>query len=419
MKREERENNLKLAANKRKTFTQHGEPGAKLKPTFDQMVKCLQHTNKNLAKFYDLKRVVLNEEEEPENPEKDEAQNIMRFGRHTVLPAFWQLLIHLVKIRRRFSIIFHAFGSEQEDLQLVQRQLNLFCEGKHPAYSGQMKTPKPPPMNGDKNSQSYILKEEHWGVMDRFSGRLEFAKRSERGLKQEEPPAEAEGEEAKPVEPAEPADVEFKPTVYEFPPATDSNRFVYAGMMKQILEETNTVAIVDDRDYWVAQQHESKAGKLLLVDHAGGFALVDNVQHIFFDGHIAADSLGRVDVRDLVSGEPLSLQTVNDLFVHRVNFFSAIVDPEYYIKAVETCDISLSKAILDSRKFPGLKHGESPPSAEDLKDLTPKEYLYKTVIPALLPALEACQRDRPSDPIEFIAFYLLRHPHQYSKTLKA
>jgi protein dpy-30 len=56
---------------------------------------------------------------------------------------------------------------------------------------------------------------------------------------------------------------------------------------------------------------------------------------------------------------------------------------------------------------------------EVLKTLPPKDYLYRTIIPALVPALEACQRDRPADPIEFIAFYMLRHPKQYSKALKA
>merc|ERR1712107_279354 len=80
---------------------------------------------------------------------------------------------------------------------------------------------------------------------------------------------------------------------------------------------------------------------------------------------------------------------------------------DYYIKALEECRLNMSKCIVESRRVPG--HVEKP-TREMLKALPPKEYLYRTVIPALLPALEQCQRIRPPDPIEFIAFYMLRHP---------
>merc|ERR1712136_327807 len=124
------------------------------------------------------------------------------------------------------------------------------------------------------------------------------------------------------------------------------------------------------------------AGKPLLVDWAGGFAET-KVQHIFFDGHIRLDDAHCVDVRDVVSGEPIPFEVADKVFLHRTNFFHAVVDPDYYIKALQ-----------------------------------PKEYLYRTVIPALLPALEQCQRIRPPDPIEFIAFYMLRHPQGYNKTIQ-
>ncbi|CDJ54243.1 Dpy-30 motif containing protein, putative [Eimeria brunetti] len=43
-------------------------------------------------------------------------------------------------------------------------------------------------------------------------------------------------------------------------------------------------------------------------------------------------------------------------------------------------------------------------------------YLMETVVPVLYPALEAVLRDRPDDPLAYLAFYLLRHSTGYSRT---
>lgn len=48
--------------------------------------------------------------------------------------------------------------------------------------------------------------------------------------------------------------------------------------------------------------------------------------------------------------------------------------------------------------------------------LSDSNYLVETIIPVLYPALEAVLRDRPEDPLAFLAFYLLRHATGYSRT---
>jgi hypothetical protein len=210
-----------------------------------------------------------------------------------------------------------------------------------------------------------------------------------------------------------PIPVPFEPTVYEFPPYHKAHE----GLMYHILDKANTCAIVDDFDFWKAKDRAGDASKLLLVNHGGGYAET-KVQHIFFDGHIQKGNSYSVDVRDVVSGQPLSFAEADNAYMHRVDFYQACLDPEYFIKALKTCEMNMSTKILDSRRVLDDKvtQKERP---EELKSLPPKEYLYRTVMPALLPALEACQRDRPADPIEFISFYMLRHTQQYSKTLKA
>merc|ERR1719498_585209 len=239
--------------------------------------------------------------------------------------------------------------------------------------------------------------------MNRMSGRFEFSNRAASSA-----PAEPMiGDDGLPIP------VAFEPTVYEFPPYHKAHE----GLMHHILEQANTCAIVDDHEYWKEQDCKATSGKLLLVNYGGGLAET-KVQHIFFDGHIQKDNAYCVDVRDVVNGEPLPFAEADDVYMHRVDFYQACLDGEYFMKALKTCETKMSQKILESRRVAEEKaaQGEKP---ETLKSLPPKEYLYRTVIPALLPALEACQRDRPADPIEFIAFYMLRHTQQYSKTLKA
>ncbi|CAK9000178.1 unnamed protein product [Durusdinium trenchii] len=402
MEEQAREENLRLAAEKRERFTMPGEPGSKFRSMFDQMIKNLQHSNKALAKAFDIKKVFLKEEELPEDAAKSEAQNIMRFGRHQILPSFWNLLIQLTKQQRRFSVVLRSFNEEQ--LIQAQKELQLFVQCQHPAYNGQNKTHKPPLMDGNKGSRDLRLTASAIGRMDRMSGALRFRDRP-----QEQASTEASEEAAE-----NPADSVFRPTEYAFPPYHEA----YSGLMHQVLETANTAAIVDDLAFWDAHERDFTAGKMLLIDRAE-----TKVQHIFFDGNIEKEDANCVDVRDAVKGEPIPLEESSNIYLHRVDFFQAVTDIDYFVKATEACELKRSMKIVEDRRSEGIARAlsdqERKQASEEAAAMTPKEWLYRNVIPALLPALEACQRDRPEDPIEFIAFYMLRHSKQYSKTLKA
>ncbi|KAJ4460134.1 putative protein dpy-30 [Paratrimastix pyriformis] len=45
----------------------------------------------------------------------------------------------------------------------------------------------------------------------------------------------------------------------------------------------------------------------------------------------------------------------------------------------------------------------------DVQALPIRAYLDQTVVPLLLQALSALVRERPADPVEYVAAYLLRH----------
>jgi len=396
-----RKENERVAEEKKNSCTNPGEPCVKFRPMFDQVVKNLVHANKALQKAYDIKKCYLDEKDVPEDPSLDDQRNILRYGRFQIIPAFFNMVIQLTKDRRRFSLVFRVYNADQ--LPLVQREMRLLCDGKHPAYSGQNKTQKPPPMNGDKQSRDLLLSDENIGRMSRMSGRLEFSTRPANSV----PVEPVLGEDGFPMP------IAFEPTVYEFPPYHKAHE----GLMHHILDKANTCAIVDDHDFWKEKNRQATAGKLLLVNYGGGLAET-KVQHIFFDGHIQKRDAYCVDVRDVVNGDPLSFEEADDVYMHRVDFYQACLDGDYFTKALKNCETKMSQKILESRRVADEMAAQSE-KPEVLKSLPPKEYLYRTVIPALMPALEACQRDRPADPLEYIAFYMLRHTHQYNKTLKA
>jgi hypothetical protein len=403
-------------------FTNPSEPGQKFRPMYDQMVKCLTFS-KQLLKGYNINKVVMNEEDLPEDKTQEDWANITRFGRFQILPAFWKLLDILVREKRRFSIVFRSFG--KDEIPMVQKELKYYCQGQHPCYNNGNKTRKPPNMSGEKGSKDYRLQEEYIGQMDRMGQKLEFIQRNAEKKKQEEA---GEKKDAAEADAAAEADVgedlleggpTFTPTVYEFD-GVDHPPFhkAYAGLSHEILEEVCTSAIQDDYEYWVGKGRTAKAGKLLLVDDAE-----TKVQHIFFDGHVQGNDAHCVDVRNVVNGEQIPLEEAKDIYCHRVNLWSAITDEQYFVKQVAASELKMSQRIVARKKAKQTLEEAMGPAEllallKDKDKVPPKEYLYRTVIPALLPALEVAQRDRPEDPISYIAFYMLRHQKQYTKTIK-
>ncbi|BES98506.1 single-organism cellular process [Nesidiocoris tenuis] len=53
------------------------------------------------------------------------------------------------------------------------------------------------------------------------------------------------------------------------------------------------------------------------------------------------------------------------------------------------------------------------PSKVDLMSLPTKQYLDQTVVPILLQGLQLLAKERPSDPINYLAAYLLKNKSQY------
>eukprot|EP00088_Acartia_fossae_P032125 TRINITY_DN32930_c0_g1_i1.p1 TRINITY_DN32930_c0_g1~~TRINITY_DN32930_c0_g1_i1.p1 ORF type:complete len:101 (+),score=15.66 TRINITY_DN32930_c0_g1_i1:37-339(+) len=69
-----------------------------------------------------------------------------------------------------------------------------------------------------------------------------------------------------------------------------------------------------------------------------------------------------------------------------------------------------TKRSLDSEDSSG---PSSKKSRSELAGLPTRQYLDQTVVPILLQGLSSLARERPKDPIEYLATYLIRHKKEY------
>ena len=85
--------------------------------------------------------------------------------RPTVLPSFFNLLLHLQAQRRRFTLVLRSFGT---DLPAVIDEINAFAEGRHPSYPGAR-------LDGSDGRVDVRISEErgHLGAFVRLSSRTD------------------------------------------------------------------------------------------------------------------------------------------------------------------------------------------------------------------------------------------------------
>jgi protein dpy-30 len=70
-----------------------------------------------------------------------------------------------------------------------------------------------------------------------------------------------------------------------------------------------------------------------------------------------------------------------------------------------------TQALVNNEREALAKAGKS---AVELQSLSTRVYLDRTVVPILLAGMAALAKERPPEPIEFLAAYLLKNKEQYS-----
>lgn len=179
------------------------------------------------------------------------------------------------------------------------------------------------------------------------------------------------------------------------------------------LQKFSSIAISEDFAAYKAAEFDQRMGKLLFVDEADY-----QTQHIFFDDNANEEEKCIVDVRDLVSGEPLPYKKFINMYVVKVESYRAILEPDYFIKLIEA---AVAKRDEDIRKVEvGIEDEEDygavwRPKEEvetewqKMQKLPDGEYLMRTVLPVLYEGIRVLDLERPNVPIEFLAMYLLKN----------
>lgn len=120
----ERERRRKARQDLKRRFTDKGQPGAMFASVHAVVVEELSRAQAAACRDSDG------------GDKKKQCVEKCVHGHHllhpTVLPSFFNLLLHLQAQRRRFTIVLRSFGT---DLPAVIDEINAFAEGRHPSYA--------------------------------------------------------------------------------------------------------------------------------------------------------------------------------------------------------------------------------------------------------------------------------------------
>ena len=110
------------------------------------------------------------------------------------------------------------------------------------------------------------------------------------------------------------------------------------------------------------QEKESYVAPKLFVDEAA-----TEVQQIYF---YAGTKPPSVEVLDAVDSSSVD----SSEYLMRVDPYRAITEIDYFVRGISTCEAKMTRKILERKIAPVLKSSEL--TAEELKSLPPKEYLF-------------------------------------------
>ena len=370
-------------------FTNPGKPGYKFKSLLDKMIRVLS-LPKPICEEYNLLPDDEKKEDNPTDNDEDEKELIRKIfpsGRMLLIPSFFRMIQELKKNKREFAVVFRTFGHE---LATVIDEFNLYCRGNHPLFNGKHGTPRIR-FDGKSKSKDMQIDYHNLGYMARNERETSLVLGT---LKRHPENENIEEFHSGSIE-------EGQVTVYH------DFASIYVAMQESLFKSAS-FAISDDYFYWNSNSEKGEYGKLMLVDENDY-----SVQHIFFDDNIDLEFSKIVDVRDVVTGEPLSFKKCVNKYLFRVDPYRAIVESDYFYKSILACEESRSEEIY--RIENGISDEKQEVEEvvvsewEKLQGCNTDEYLSKVIMPVLLPALQVLDIERPNNPVSFLAHYVLKH----------
>eukprot|EP00808_Paulinella_micropora_P013273 g20465.t1 len=288
----------------KRSFTSAGKPGAAFERDCEQLLKKLRLP-----------------EHVAQAPTQDLPQEL-RNGNHFILPSFFRLLEHLKEEKRDFTIIFRTFG---EDAEEVAKELNLYCEGKHPVF---------PDARFDGSDGSLDL-------------RLDLSKQAHCLYRSKDGATLALGT----LKQAPIGSQDIKEFYAQDKKVKLVHGFqnIYLALRDLVSPTAKAPRVFMLRDYfpfWHQQSEHSSAGKPLIVSRRfeaffdnsssikGQLSVCSEPTQIFFDDNIELDDPHIVDAR-YEDGSEIPWSFSQHRYLVKAEPYASILDPDYFIKELQ------------------------------------------------------------------------------------
>ncbi|KRW98922.1 hypothetical protein PPERSA_09447 [Pseudocohnilembus persalinus] len=378
-----------------------GNPCIKLKPEYERINKGI-----SLPKLVDLEcKDIINKFRADADKTQQREQNIyddkktmyelFEGGKYHILPQFYKMMMSLKKQKKEFAIVFRTFGS---DLPNVITEFNKFVTGEHPCYCGRNNTPIVR-FDGTKGTKNFVINQEHTGLFYRNGNDIEETTLITGTFQRKQQLPEQSLEEL------------YEKEIEEESVQINKGAQQIHVQIQELLQERCVLALQDDYQNWHKHNKISDKSKLLIVDPSDYYT-----QHIFFDDNITDDHESCADVREVLNGNIITQKDALGKYTVKVDLIDVLKEPDFFMKQIDACEKIRQQEIENIEKGINQEFEQEQSikksDFEILQEQTDSEYLKKTVIPLLHPALKLVDIERPVDPISFIALYCLKNQHR-------
>mmetsp|Transcript_21828 Transcript_21828/g.51264 ORF Transcript_21828/g.51264 Transcript_21828/m.51264 type:complete len:242 (+) Transcript_21828:3-728(+) len=225
-----------------------------------------------------------------------------------LVPSFLRLLVHLDSQGQEFKLFFRTFGT---DLPILAKELNDFCEGRHPQFPEVR-------LDGSDGRRDLRLQTGAEGGACRLA-RIQHRKDGHFVLISGQSGLDEEGL----------PDLDALSLAGTAVEGQEAVTRVFAEMTA----DNHTFGLRDDYTWWNDHKRDGNFGKLLLLDPEDTQRLQlfvdDNIKRTPEEGH------GIVDVRDSKTWEPIPPHKTFGRYVARCSPYAAVTDSDYYINLVQ------------------------------------------------------------------------------------
>jgi len=359
----ERSINEGIKAMRRKmkiTFTNQGQPGESFARHYEELLQALSISQE------DKVRLAAEFEKQPSDPSLSRlVARLHADGTVFLLPSFFKLLLHLQHTKRDFALSLRTFGI---DAAHAADEITAFASGTHPCYPGvamdgrdgdvdlRMKFPERASCWYRTNDGTFIIHNVPEDLPRDGEDLLHFYRRHKETTLVDQwdhllpsilhrafgdsLDASSTSSSVDRLIQAQ-ADCEAKTQTH----LADIDSSVSISPKEHCMKSSRAFVLRDHYAFWAARAEAATAGKLLIVQRKNQQRKETPnrpvCHQIFFDDNIEVDDPHIVDAR-YDDGSSIPFAHSKNRYLFKAEPLGAIVDPNYFIKALEKCELNFA-----------------------------------------------------------------------------